>query len=58
MEADIKQQKVHNQETIQALLLVYNRPSLTRSQVGSVSSFEFVLQFHIFLSISFLNAHN
>ena len=24
MEADIKQQKVHNQETIQALLLVYN----------------------------------
>ena len=29
MEADIKQQKVHNQETIQALLLVYNRPSLT-----------------------------
>ena len=38
MEADIKQQKVHGQETNQALLLVYNRPSLTRRQVGSVST--------------------
>ena len=35
MEADINQQKVHSQETIQALLLVYNRPSLTRSQVAT-----------------------
>ena len=50
MEADIKQQKVHSQETIQALLLVYNRPSLTRSQVGSVSTFDCVLQFRIFFS--------
>ena len=39
MEADIKQQKVHNQETIQALLLVYNRPSLIRTQVWSDSTF-------------------
>ena len=53
MEADTKQQKVHNQETIQALLLVYNRPSLTRSQVGSVSAFDCVLQFRIFFSTPF-----
>ena len=58
MEAEIKQQKVHNQETIQALLLVYKRPSLTRSQVGSVSTFDCVLQFHFFFFNSFLNAHN
>ena len=51
MEADIKQQKVHSQETIQALLLVYNRPSLTRSQVVSVSTFDCVLQFRIFLKL-------
>ena len=51
MEADIKQQKVHNEETIQALLLVYNRPSLTRSQVGSVSTFDCVLQFRIFFQL-------
>ena len=36
MEADIKQQKVHNQDTIQALLLVYNRPSLKKKS-GRVS---------------------
>ena len=53
MEADTKQQKVHNQETIQALLLVYNRPSLTRSQVRSVSAFDCVLQFRIFFSTPF-----
>ena len=51
MEADIKQQKVHNQETIQALLLVYNRPNLTRSQVGSVLTFGCVLQFRIFFQL-------
>ena len=39
MEVDIKQQKVDNQETIQALLLVYNKPSLIRSQEGSVLTF-------------------
>ena len=50
MEADIKQQKVHGQETIQALLLVYNRPSLTRSQV---STFDCVLQFRIFFQLLF-----
>ena len=53
MEADIKQQKVHGQETIQALLLVYNRPSLTRRQVGSVSTFDCVLQFRIFFLTPF-----
>jgi len=53
MEADTKQQKVHSQETIQALLLVYNRPSLTRSQVGSVSAFDCVLQFRIFFPTPF-----
>ena len=45
MEADIKQQKVHNQETFQALLLVYNRPSLIRNQVGSESTFGCMTQF-------------
>ena len=39
METDRKQQKVDNQESIQALLLVYNRPRLIRSQAGSVSTF-------------------
>ena len=53
MEAEIKQQKVHNQETIQALLLVYNRPGLTRSQVGLVSTFDCVFQFRIFFSTPF-----
>ena len=57
MEADIKQQKLHNQEPIQALLLGYNRPSLTKCQVGSVSTFGCVLQFPIFFFSSFLNAH-
>ena len=53
MEVDIKQRKVHSQETIQALLLVCNRPNLTRSQVGSVSTFDCVLQFRIFFSTPF-----
>ena len=57
MEADIKQQKVHNQETIQALLLVYNRPSLTRSQVGSVSTLIVCFKCVSFFQL-FLNAHN
>ena len=34
--SELKQQNVDNQETIQALLLVYSRPSLIRSQVESV----------------------
>ena len=53
MEADIKQQKGDNQETIQASLLVYNKKS------GRVS-----FNFWLYASISylffnsFLNAHN
>ena len=57
MEADIKQQKVHNQETFQALLMVYNRPSLIRNQVGSESTFGCMAQFYFYF-ISFLNTHN
>ena len=53
MEADIKQQKVHNQEPIEALVLGYSRPSLTKCQVGSVSTFGCVLQFPIFFSAPF-----
>ena len=34
--SELKQQNVDNQETIQALLLVYDRPSLIRIQVESV----------------------
>ena len=34
MEADTREQKIDTKETIQALLVVYNRPSLIRSQVG------------------------
>ena len=52
MEADVKQQKVHNQEPIQALLLGYNRPSLTKCQVGSVSTFGCVLRFPFFQLLS------
>ena len=37
MEADIKQQKVHNHETIQTLL--YNKPNLIRNQVESDPTF-------------------
>ena len=51
MEADIKQQKVDSQETIQASLLVYNRPSLIRSQVRSVSTFGYMPHFRIFFQL-------
>ena len=51
MEADTKQQKVDNKENIQALLVVYDRPNLIRSQVGSVSTFGCMPQFRIFFSI-------
>ena len=44
MEADIKQQKVHNQETIQALL--YNKPNLISNQVGSDPTFGCMVQFY------------
>ena len=57
MGADMKQQKVHNQETFQAFLLVYNRPSLIRNQVGSDSTFGCMAQFYFYF-ISFLNTHN
>ena len=57
MEADMKQQKVHNQETFQVLLMVHNRPSLIRNQVGSDSTFGCMAQFHFYF-ISFLNTHN
>ena len=48
MEVDRKQQKMDNQETIQALLLVYNQPSLIRSQEGSVSTVDCMSQFRIY----------
>ena len=51
MEADIKQQKVHNQDTIQALLLVYNRPNLKKKS-GRVS-FNFWLCFNFVSLFSF-----
>ena len=50
METEIKQQKLDNQETIQALLLIYNKPSLIRSQEGSVSTFGCMPQIRFFFS--------
>ena len=47
MEADIKQQTLDNQETVQALLLVYDRLSLIRIEQGSVSTFGCMPQFRI-----------
>ena len=34
--------------------LVYNRPNLIRSQVGSVSTFGCMFQFHIFFSPAYV----
>ena len=51
MEPDTREQKIDTKETIQALLVVYNRPNLIRSQVGSASIS------YLFFN-SFLNAHN
>ena len=66
MEADIKQQKVHNQDTIQALLLVYNRPSLKKKSGGVSFNFWlcasisclFLFLFVFCFFTSFLNTHN
>ena len=55
MEVDRKQQKMDNQETIQALLLVYNQPSLIRNQEGSVSTVGCMPQFRVFFLFQLLS---
>ena len=66
MEADIKQQKVHNQDTIQALLLVYNRPSLKKKSgrvsfsfwlCASISCLFFCFVFFFFLFFHLLSKY-